>query len=121
MPAETPDVRRILGPLALRLGPRALPARGPSRVPTEPETCSFALRADGLRTDGPALESLAGAHLAPFVRRGGPSASQVLLQVPRTSLEAAAHLGDEAAELLLSVQAALNRPPPRRDCSASST
>ncbi len=112
MPAETPDPRRLLGPLALRLGPRALPARGPARVPTEPETYAFALRADGVAADDRTIAALAGAHVAPFVTAGGPSPRQVLLQVPRASLEAAAQLGDEAAELLLDVRAALDAPPP---------
>lgn len=112
MQAETPDPRRIHSPLALRLGPRALPARGPSRIPRGGELLSFAVDARGLRDAAPGLASLAGAQVEPFVTRDGPSAHQVTLLVPHASLTAAATGGDEAAQLLLDVQAVFALPPP---------
>lgn len=112
MTTETPDTRRILGPLALRLGPRAVPARGPSRIPRGGELYAFALDARGLRDAAPGLASLAGAQVEPFATRSGPSAHQVTLLVPHASLSAAAASGDEAAQLLLDVQAVLALPPP---------
>jgi dihydropteroate synthase len=117
--AETPDPRRILSPLALRLGPRALPARGPSRIPgglsrlhPGSDRLWFALDAAGLQDAAPALASIEGAAVEPFVTRDGPSAQQVLLTVAHDQLSAAARRGDPSAELLLDVHAAFALPPP---------
>jgi len=117
--AETPDPRRILGPLALRLGPRALPARGPSQIlagstpaRSDDKRCSFALDAAGLRDAAPGLASIRGASVEAYVTRDGPSTQQVLLTVPHETLSRAAREGDEAAALLLDVQALVAIPPP---------
>lgn len=113
--AETPDPRRIFGPLAIRLGPRALPARGPERIPRDDELCAFALDAAGLSDAAPELTSLAGAVIEPFTARGSSTSTQVLYLVPRDALAAAARAGDSAAQLLVDVSAvaALLPPTPR--------